>query len=289
MSYRIGGRESTDQRLPQEEGLAGEAGTGRPNSARMYDYFLGGQLHSAQDRKAAADLSAVWPHMPAFVRANRRFLGRAVRFIAEQGIDQFLDLGSGLPTAANVHEVARQVNPDARVAYTDVDPRTVGHGRNLLAGVPNVSFSASDIRRPSSVLTAPGVTETLDFTRPLAVTAVATLPYIADDEEVVAVVNAYRDACPSGSYLVVSHSSPSTVTKEQLRHAYSIMRRELAPVRWRAPEQIEALLRGYSLVDPGMVLIPDWRPDADDAADHDPAAANTYGAVGYLASASYSL
>ncbi|GAB3297714.1 SAM-dependent methyltransferase [Parasphingorhabdus pacifica] len=288
MSYRIIGDGRAVRQVMRQDDVVDPAD--RPNSARMYDHYLGGRLNFAPDRRAAAELDAVWPHMPTFIRANRAFLRRAVRFLSEQGVDQFLDLGSGIPTEGNVHEVAHGINPEARVAYTDVDPTTVEYAHDLLAGASNVSISTSDIRRPSSVLTAPGVSGLLDFTRPLAVLAVAILPCIADDEEVGAVVNAYRDACPSGSYIVVAHSSPSTVTPEQFHRAHSIMRRELAPVRWRTPEQIAGLLHGYSLVDPGMVLVPEWRPGAEGGAGAiDPTAANTYGAVGYLASASYSL
>lgn len=265
------------------------ANAAQANAARMYDYFLGGQANFAPDREAAAALSDAWPHIQMFIRANRAFLGRTVRYLAARGIDQFLDLGSGIPTADNVHEVVHRINPNARVAYTDVDPVTVAHGQALLGRMPNVTINRSDIRQPSSVLTTAGVARFIDFTRPLAVIAVSTLPYIGDDEEVAAVVNAYRDACPPGSYLVISHSSPSSVTAEQFDRGHSVMRTKLAPVRWRTPEQIRSLLDGYSLVDPGLVLIPTWRPHLLDPGVPDPATANTYGAVGYLASASYSL
>lgn len=267
----------------------GQAEVSRASVARMYDYFLGGEANTAPDRAAAEALNSVWPGMPHFIRANRAFLGRAVRHLAEAGIDQFLDLGSGLPTMGNVHEVVHAINPDARVAYTDADPVAVSWGKELLAGMANVTMSRGDIRKPSSVLTSPEVAELLDFTRPLAVLAVSTLPYVDDDAEVAAVVNAYRDACQPGSYIVVSHSSPATVTPSQLDRGYSVMRDKFSPVRWREPERIRALLDGYTLLDPGLVLIPSWRPDLDSHGGCDPAVANTYGGVGYLASASYVL
>lgn len=256
----------------------------RPNAARMYDYFLDGNTNLAVDRAAAEETLKVSPWARSYARANRAFLGRAVRYLTRQGIDQFLDLGSGIPTVGNVHEVAHQQNPAARVAYVDIEPVAVAHARRLLADFDNVSITQADIRDPAAVLAEPGVAELLDFTRPVAVLAVAILPFITDDEEAAEVVAGYRDACVPGSHLAISHISPLNISDEQLAHAYEVMARTPTPVKWRTEGEILPLLAGYTLVEPGLVWTPKWRPDPGGlpAWLPDPAEANAYAAVGVL-------
>jgi hypothetical protein len=256
----------------------------RPNAARMYDYFLDGDTNLAVDRAAAEEALKVGPWARSYARANRAFLGRAVRYLTEQGIDQFLDLGSGIPTVGNVHEVAHQLNPAARVAYVDIEPVAVAHARRLLADYDSVSITQADIRRPETVLAEPGIAELLDFTRPVAVLAVAILPFVTDDTEAAEVVAGYRDACVSGSHLAISHISQLNVTDEQLAHAYEVMARTPTPVKWRTEAEIRPLLDGYTLVEPGLVWTPKWRPDSDvnPAWLPDLAEANAYAAVGVL-------
>lgn len=256
----------------------------RPNAARMYDYFLDGNTNLAVDRAAAEETLKVSPWARAYARANRAFLGRAVRYLTRQGIDQYLDLGSGILTVGNVHEVAHQQNPAARVAYVDIEPVAVAHARRLLADFDNVSITQADIRDPATVLAQPGVAELLDFTRPVAILAMAILPFITDDAEAAEVVAGYREACAPGSHLAISHISPLNVSDEQLAHAYEVMARTPTPVKWRTEAEILPLLAGYTLVEPGLVWTPKWRPDPGGlpAWLPDPAEANAYAAVGVL-------
>jgi SAM-dependent methyltransferase len=277
------------QRQPSEDRAAWLADASRvdvdrPNAARMYDYYLDGNTNLAVDRDAAEEALKVGPWARTYARSNRAFLGRAVRYLTEQGIDQFLDLGSGIPTVGNVHEVAHRFNPAARVAYVDIEPVAVAHARRLLADFDNVSITQADVRAPERVLAEPGVAELLDFTRPVAVLAVAILPFITDDAEALDVVASYRSACVSGSYLAISHISPLAVTDEQLAHAYEVMSRTPTPVKWRTEAEIRPLLAGYALVEPGLVWTPHWRPEPGHGLGWlpDPAEANAFAAVGHL-------
>jgi hypothetical protein len=264
--------------------LATSVEVDQPNAARMYDYYLGGSANFAIDREAAEDALLVMPHVRTFACANRAFMGRAVRYLLDEGVDQFLDLGSGIPTVGNVHEIAQWLRPGSRVAYVDFEPVAVAHARTLLAGLENVTMTQADIREPEKVLDAPGVAELLDFTRPVAVLAVAILPFITDNAEAAAVVARYRDTCVPRSYLVVSHISPTSVTPEQLQYACALMERTSTPIKWRTPTEIGTLLRGYVLVEPGLVPTPEWRPDPGRKPDWlgDATMANAYAAVGYL-------
>nr|WP_281377550.1 SAM-dependent methyltransferase [Saccharopolyspora hordei] len=252
-----------------------------PNAARMYDYYLGGSANFAVDRDAAERFLEKVPTGRKWAYANRAFLGRAVRFMVEQGIDQFLDLGSGIPTVGNVHEIAHSVAPDARVAYVDHESVAVAHAQALLDGVPHVTITQADIREPETVLKAPGVAELLDFSRPVGVLAVAILHFVPDSDDPVGVMRRYREACVPGSYLALSHLSSVTFTDDQLSAGHEIYNRTSTPGTLRSREQIAELLTGYELVEPGLVLLPEWRPEVP----VDPAEAaqtNSYAAVGVL-------
>ncbi|MEB3372173.1 SAM-dependent methyltransferase [Saccharopolyspora mangrovi] len=265
--------------FPEPERTGSEVDVDRPNSARMYDYYLGGSTNFAVDREAAEAGLTAMPYARDYAVANRAFLRRAVSYLVRQGIDQFVDLGSGIPTKGNVHEIAHQHNPQARIAYVDHEPVAVAHARALLGENPMVSIDEADIRDPEAVLSANGVAK-LDFGRPVAVLAVAILPFVPDQAEATALTATYRDACAPGSYLAVTHISQFAATDEQVAAAEEVMARTPTPVRWRPPEEIAELLDGYELVPPGLVPTPSWHPDQQPSAD-DIARANAYAAVGH--------
>lgn len=250
-----------------------------PNAARMYDYYLGGAANFAVDREAAERALAITPEIGRFARANRAFLFRAVRLLCARGVNQFLDLGSGVPTVGNVHEIVQQQDPHARVAYVDREPVAVAHAESLLRDHAGVTVSQVDVRNPGEVLAAPGVAGLLDFTRPVAVLAVAILHFVPDEDDPAALVAAYRDACARGSYLAVSHASPRSMTAEEVRRGQELYRTTSTPLISRSHEQITRLLSGYQLLDPGVVALGEWRPDTATGADR---STNGYAAVGWL-------
>lgn len=246
----------------------------------MYDYHLGGAANFAVDRSMAEQFERLVPDMIHAVRCNRSFLGRVVRYLATTAdIDQFLDLGSGIPTVGNVHEIAHSINPEARVAYVDFEPIAVHHAQFLLGeGHRHVTVTEADIREPHTVLAAPGVTGLLDFSRPVAVLAVGVLQFIHHGvEELMA---AYRDATVPGSYAAVSHLSRTSFTAEQMQKFLNQMTTHTStPDRERTPSEIAGLLPGYELIEPGVVPVPEWPSSETPSADtvH---RSNCYGAVG---------
>jgi SAM-dependent methyltransferase len=234
-----------------------------PNVARMYDYMLGGKENYASDRAAVEKLIELEPAVPRFARLNREFLGRAVRFVASHGVSQFLDVGAGLPTQQSVHEVARAINPDARIAYVDNDPVVLAHSRALLGAVPNVAFVQGDIRDLAGILRSPEIRNTLDIDRPIGVLLLAILHFIRDAEDPAAVVAAFRDALAPGSYLIMSHGTahgalPDVVAAS--RDARRVYDNATAQITFREPAEVSRFLDGFSLVEPGLVHISQWRP-----------------------------
>jgi hypothetical protein len=253
----------------------------RPNAARMYDYYLGGSANVAVDRAAADELIQVLPDTVFSARANRSFMGRVVRFLAQQGIDQFLDLGSGIPTVGNVHEIAQAVNPDARVAYVDIEPVAVSYAQKLLTDEKQVTITKADIRKPGTVLAAHGVTDLLDFSRPVAVLAVAILHVMSDADRPLEFMAEYRAASAPGSYLAMSHASPLTLDPQEMIRCQQIYARTPTPVTYRDRAEILRFMTGYELVEPGLVRLPEWRP-TERISTEDADRANFYGAVGRL-------
>ncbi|NYH80672.1 O-methyltransferase involved in polyketide biosynthesis [Actinopolyspora biskrensis] len=252
-----------------------------PNIARMYDYFLGGSTNFAADRAAAEQLLRAFPGNTEWAHINRAFLGRAVRACAEAGIEQFLDLGSGIPTRGNVHEIAQQVNPAARVAYVDIEPIAVSHARHLLAGNRHVTMTQADVREPETVLAAPGVSGLLDFTRPVAVLAAAVLDII-DTPDPATLVTAYRDACPGGSALVLSHSAALDASTGEVEGAQRVFESTTTPtLRTRERSEVLAMFDGYELLEPGLVPSARWRP-VEPVSEEYAVRSNGYGAVGVL-------
>jgi O-methyltransferase involved in polyketide biosynthesis len=250
----------------------------RPNLARVYDYYLGGDAHFAVDRELAEATLALLPNAHHSVRADRAFLGRVVRYLIDQGIDQFLDLGSGVPTVGNVHEMAQRFRSGVRVAYVDVDPLAVAHARAMLVGSENVHVVNADIRQVDTVLAE--AARLLDFRRPVAILAVAVLPFIPGDTELAEMLAAYRARCVAGSFLAVSHFTRVTLPPEQSVAVERFVERFAWSITWRTSEELAALLSGCALVDPGVVLVPDWRPEPGPSRWlPDWATVNSYGAV----------
>jgi S-adenosyl methyltransferase len=238
--------------------------TAKPHSARMYDYYLGGKDHFAVDREVAEQAMRSWPAVRIAVRENRAFLGRAVRYLVkEAGVRQFLDIGTGLPSANNVHEVAQEVAPDCRVVYVDNDPIVLAHARALLASDPQgrTAYIEADLREPHEILADPAVTGTLDFSQPVALMLVAILHFLTDADEPAEIARTLMNALPSGSYLVASHVTPEHDPEgvHGLERAY---RAGGVGCQVRVTDEFaELAFRGLELVDPGLVLVSDWRPD----------------------------
>jgi hypothetical protein len=248
----------------------------------MYDYFLGGKDNFAADRATAAKVLDSWGTVRTGVRENRAFLGRAVRYLAaEAAIGQFLDIGTGLPSANNVHEVAQAINPATRVLYADNDPIVLAHARALLASGPQgaTAYLEADIREPEKILSDQVTRATLDFTEPIALMLVAVLHFILDEEDPRRIVRTLVDALPSGSYVVASHATaehnPEGLSGANRAYSEGGVRGALRT----SEEFADLVFGGLELVDPGVVLVSEWRPEERGLR---PAAAevNTYGAVG---------
>jgi SAM-dependent methyltransferase len=241
----------------------------RPSPARIYDYNLGGAHNFAADRAAAEQITAIMPELPLIMRANRAFLLRAVRLLVDAGIRQFLDLGSGIPTVGNVHEIAQGVDPAARVVYVDVDPVAIAHSQALLRGNDNAVALLADLRDVPRVLAAPEVRRLIDLSQPVGVLMVAVLNFVLDRDDPAGVVAQYRDAVGPGSYLVISHAAasdeqPVPARFNQAAEAYS---RNIRDMALRTRSQVEGLFAGFELIDPGVVYVTQWHPwsTADDA------------------------
>jgi trans-aconitate methyltransferase len=252
----------------------------RPNAARMYDYYLGGSHNFAVDRELAAKVLEAWPDMPRAAQANRAFLRRAVRFLAEQGIRQFLDIGSGIPTVGNVHEVAQRAVPDARVVYVDTDPVAVTHSRAILAGDDRTAVIEADGREPEALLTDPALTGLLDLSEPVGLLMVALLHFVPDGTDPHGILARYAAALAPGSWLVVSHgTADNTPAVSQMAAHYE---HTATPLRPRNRDELTELLRDVDLVEPGVVFLPAWRPDHPDDVGDDVEWPGAYGAVGRL-------
>ncbi|HEV8647841.1 MAG TPA: SAM-dependent methyltransferase [Actinomycetes bacterium] len=247
-----------------------EINTSVPNPARIYDYLLGGKDNFPADREVAEQVVAIAPVTRDVVRDNRAFLRRAVCFLTrEAGIRQFIDLGSGLPTQGNVHEIAQAIAPDARVVYVDNDAIVVTHSSALLAGDNTVAIQA-DLREPDVILGHPEVRELIDFDQPIALLLVAVLHFIPDDEDPLGIVARFRDAVAGGSYLTISHGTKDVparpdmsaeVMAEMGARVERLYQQTTASIVTRTRAQVERFFDGLDLLDPGLVEIQLWRPD----------------------------
>jgi hypothetical protein len=247
----------------------------------MYDYLLGGYHNFAIDRGAAEQMIAINPDTPLIMQANRAFLRRAIRFLVDQGIEQFLDIGSGIPTAGNVHEVAHQLNPDARVVYVDIDPVAVRHSQMILGNNPTAIAIQADVRQPESLLAHPRVTDLLDFRKPTAVLLLFLLHFIPDDVQAYRLAHVLRDGLASGSYIAISHGSYENAPREVVDRLEALYARSTTPVRVRSLAEIEPFFEELELVEPGLVYVPLWRPEAPDDPFFDrPTSSHTFCGVG---------
>ncbi|MBD0670476.1 SAM-dependent methyltransferase [Streptomyces sp. CBMA156] len=235
----------------------------RPHSARIYDYFLDGTTNFPADREAAGHALAVFPQAPAAARANRAFMHRATRALAQSGVTQFLDIGTGIPTSPNLHEIAQRVEPRARVVYADNDPIVLTHAQALLHSSPEgrTAYVQADVRDPDALLDAVRATGVLDFTRPIALSLVALLHFVPEGAHRIA--ETLKSALPTrGSALVISHLTPDYAPEDAARieRAY---RDNGNPVRARAHDEFARFFTGWDLLDPGITSTPRWRPEPD--------------------------
>lgn len=245
--------------------LPSEIDTSRPHPARIYDYGLGGKNHFAADREVAEKAFAAMPTGRTAARENRAFLGRVVGFLAaEAGIRQFLDIGTGLPTTGNVHEVAQRIAPESRIVYVDNDPLVLAHARALLTSTPQgrTAYIPADLRDPAAILDSPETREVIDFTQPVALMLVAILHFIQDKDRPAQIIKTLVDALPPGSFLAASH-----LTGEHDRAAWATIERDYRKAgmsaQWRDADEFARLaFTGLELIPPGVVLVSDWRQDS---------------------------
>ena len=252
----------------------------RPSIARIYDYLLHGKDNFAADRAAAEKLMESRLEPRRLALANRGFLLRAVRFLAEQGIAQYLDLGSGLPTSPNVHEVAREIVPGARVVYVDHDPIVVAHNDALLATRDGVITIRADVRQPDAILAHHALASCIDFEQPVAVLLLSVLHFISHEEDAPGIIAKFRERMAPGSYLAVSIGTSDGADAEMLAEATQTYARARMPFTLRPRMQIMDLFDGFDLLEPGLVSLPEWRPDFN--TDRTPLRGPTVGAVAQL-------
>ncbi|GAA3308981.1 SAM-dependent methyltransferase [Streptomyces cinereospinus] len=234
-----------------------------PSVARIYDYYLGGSHNFEVDREAARRAMQFMPGLPKIMQANRAFMRRAVRHAAGAGITQFLDIGSGIPTYGNVHEVAQAASPGARVVYVDHDPVAVAHGQAVLDGNDDAGVVAADLRKPQDILTSPQVERLLDLRRPVALLLVAILHFVEDTDDPYGAVAQLSDALAPGSMLILTHASYAGIPlpPERADGAVDVYKDLRNPLVMRSREEIARFFEGYDMVEPGLVPMPAWRPE----------------------------
>jgi SAM-dependent methyltransferase len=248
-----------------------------PSTARIYDYILGGKDHFAADREAAEQLIAAQPASRATALANRGFLLRAVDTLARSGIRQFLDIGAGIPTSPNVHEVVQEVAPDARIAYVDNDPVVLAHTRALRATAPGVIAVDGDVRHPEEILEQPQLRDHLDFDEPVALLLVAVLHFVRREDDPAALIEQYTKRLAPGSCLALTVGSSAGYTAEEVARIEAPYRNASSPLTLHDPAEVARWFSGYELLDPGLVSIFKWRAD-----EPEPPRVSALGGVGRL-------
>ncbi|MEV6302931.1 SAM-dependent methyltransferase [Actinoplanes sp. NPDC051861] len=251
----------------------------RPSAARIYDAFLGGTHNFAADRAVAARAVELVPELPLIARANRAFLHRAVRYATGRGVRQFLDLGSGIPTERNVHEVARESDPEARVVYVDIDPSAVLYARHLLGADPCIAVVHGDLQHPGPILADRAVRALLDPEEPTAILMISVLHFVPASPAIDQAMVTYREIARPGSVLALTHATNSARPQamERVADLYNRTGTALVP---RDESQVAGLFEGWRLVDPGLVYGPLWRPDPGEPTPEDPSKFLTIAAVG---------
>ena len=262
-----------------------QAGTQKPaTAARMYDYYLGGIHNFPADRAAAQQIIARFPSFPVVARANRAFLDRAVRYLTNAGIRQFLDVGSGIPTAGNVHEIAEQEAPDSRTVYVDIDPVAVAESLEILEGNEQATAIRADLRDPRGILDHPELRRLLSFDEPIGLLLAAVLHFVPDDTEAYDVVGQLVTALPSGSYLVLSAAAAESFapSDESTKAVIDVYRQQTTTsASSRSRSQIERFFAGLEIVEPGVVWLHQWPdPQAPSEFADDPARSGEWAGVG---------
>ncbi|MEV7343399.1 SAM-dependent methyltransferase [Streptomyces sp. NPDC093544] len=255
-----------------------------PSVSRIYDYYLGGSHNFEVDRDAARRAMEFMPGLPKIMQANRAFMRRAVRFATGEGITQFLDIGSGIPTFGNVHEIAQESRPGARVVYVDNDPVAVAHSQAVLEGNEDADVLAADLLKPREILASSQVQRLIDLNRPVALLLVAILHFVEDADDPYGAVAELRDALAPGSLLVVTHASYEGIPlpQEQAEGTVDVYKNIRNPLIMRSREDIARFFEGYDMVEPGLVPMPKWRPDTAPE-DEDPFSFSGFAGVGRTA------
>lgn len=254
--------------------------TERPSAARIYDYALGGVHNFSVDREAARVMFEVMPDLPLSMQANRAFLRRAVQFLAERGIRQLLDVGSGIPTVGNVHEVAQRIDPETRVMYVDIDPVAVAHSRAVLTGNDRANVIQADIRQPDAILSDPDVRGLLDFDQPIGLLLVSVLQFVPEADDPPGIVARFRDALAPGSYVVISQPTNDAMRKEGEEVEQMIHERVPGNFQYATRESFERLFAGFQVERPGIVWGPLWYPDTPSYVEENPEHSMIYVGVG---------
>ena len=249
--------------------------TDRPNPARIYDFLLGGHDNYAIDRHAAARIIAALPRIRSAARANRAFLRRAVRTVVDAGIRQIIDIGTGIPTSPNTHEIAQALAPGTRVVYVDNDPIVQAHAHARLADAANTAFALADLRVPRSILDDSAVRAAIDTDQPVAVLLVAVLHFVTDAEDPITAIRTLRDVMAPGSYLALTHATGDDV--DNLDDVFEVFRGATSSITVRGKTQVLGFFDGFDMIDPGLVNVDQWRPEDGGA---DPQRFGIYAGVG---------
>ena len=266
-----------EEPLAPQDWVPPDVDTERPSAARVYDYFLGGAHNFAADRQLAEQMIAAYPSVTLMARENRAFLRRAVEFLVDAGVRQFLDIGSGVPTVGHTHEIAQRAAPESRVVFVDIDPVAVAHSRLMLADNDRTTVIQEDVRRPEQILTHPETVRLLDLNEPVAVLLVALFHFVPDAADPPGIASRLTEPLPSGSYLAISHLTDEAI--DDADTGMDLYRRGGIDLTMRSRAEVEGLFAGLELVEPGVVWVPQWHPDPPGDVRGDPEASAFYGGV----------